>query len=731
MTVTDKISFRFRMEDERFARRLYADWERFFRQCVIGILDEFFSSRDSRDTCMEIEMLNLELGGISQTDFYEEFPQRLREALERAVPPGLHASDLQGAPRPGNTERTKAFAQEKRRENLLHYLEYGFCLPEWEGLGFDPEEELGRLDDRKTLERLLVLVTKNPNASERFFVRAQDELPAAMLPVLLLSPVPGHGGKQRYIATALERTPHAVLRFIRETKETGCVEQTALLLENSLVRQIMNIETENHAEIDLPEYWYRLYGWLLEYYPFNGVPLFGDKHHFRQHLNRSLLSFIRRRYYPSYLSKEELTVQFLTEVFGAEHGFAVLEVIYRNQPLNPDGSPASGDSSVREIYYMLLRLSFIKPGSPAEAVAGPGAGRENRTEGSAAGERLPEDIRDDADERQLGELLSLFRSPAVSDTRKSQLLRRYARWQPALLWRLIRYATADDAAGRTAGRIPFRQWGEWMGAEAGLELISGISLSVGETLRQANAFLADRHSVPETVLSEALVRFIAGWRPERRYDETGSDVIRRYAACLEQTAAAAGRPEIAQEASEAKAGNADGSPGEKAAVQNSIQEALSREIGTALEMETAVEPSAKAAEPDYIEVPNAGLCLLALWLPRLFDMLGLLEAGADRKRDLRDTEARIRAIFILQRLVTEEQREYKEPVLAFNRLLAGCPFHVPLPRRLELTDREIQAAESMLAGVKANWDKLENTSTSGFQRSFIERPGRLEQREEK
>ena len=67
----------------------------------------------------------------------------------------------------------------------------------------------------------------------------------------------------------------------------------------------MAAETENHAEIDVPEYWYRLYGWLLEYYPFNGVPMFGDKRHFRLHLNRRLLSFIRKRDYHTYLSKAE------------------------------------------------------------------------------------------------------------------------------------------------------------------------------------------------------------------------------------------------------------------------------------------------------------------------------------------------------------------------------------------------------------------------------------------
>ena len=109
----------------------------------------------------------------------------------------------------------------------------------------------------------------------------------------------------------------------------------------------------------------------------------------------------------------------------------------------------------------------------------------------------------------------------------------------------------------------------------------------------------------------------------------------------------------------------------------------------------------------------------------------MLELLSEDRKDLKDMDARIRAIFILQRLVAAEQREYKESDLAFNRLLVACPFNVPIPKNLELTDKEIETVESMLAGVKANWPKMANTSVGGFQRSFIERDGQLEQQEGK
>ncbi|MDU1891981.1 MAG: contractile injection system tape measure protein [Dysgonomonas sp.] len=131
---------------------------------------------------------------------------------------------------------------------------------------------------------------------------------------------------------------------------------------------------------------------------------------------------------------------------------------------------------------------------------------------------------------------------------------------------------------------------------------------------------------------------------------------------------------------------------------------------------------------EYLSISNAGLALLTPWFPRLFDMLGLMN---EEKKDLKDTDARIRAIFIIQQLVTSEDKEYEEHELAFNRMLTGCPFSVPLPRRMELTEQETATIESMLNGVKANWQKIKNTSIQGFQEAFIQRDGELEQQEDK
>lgn len=132
--------------------------------------------------------------------------------------------------------------------------------------------------------------------------------------------------------------------------------------------------------------------------------------------------------------------------------------------------------------------------------------------------------------------------------------------------------------------------------------------------------------------------------------------------------------------------------------------------------------------PILFEVENAGLALLSPWLPLLFSMLGYLN---ESRKDLKDDESRIRAIFLLQYIVYGEEREYRETELVFNRLLVGLPQHIPIPKQLALTDEEKQTADNLLNNIKFSWPKISNISMRAFQYNFIYRIGRLEQQEEK
>ena len=1332
------ISFRFRMADEVFAQQLYAGWDEFCRTCFTDILEEYLGRYDTKDSYIEIDTLELNIGAIPQESFYEEFPKRVRAELEKV----LLSASVQNA---SSTE-----SKGKRLENLIHYLRHGFCLPGWDMLEFHLFEELMLFKDSEALvvlcfseqycferltrqldgwqlnivlthwlavkrhdeERNLILqkwalrspgalrmltdiVAENRILSERIAVLIDNEGAGEWHLILswLTSTTLGHYEKQRYFAVVLEIRPLMVLRFIRETSDEGDVKRLALLLESESVRRIMVAETESHAEVDVPEYWHHLYLWLIQHYPFNGVAMFGDKRHFVQHLHERFLFFIRKRSASTYLSKTDLTIRFLLEVFGADYYLDVLSVLYHNQPLNDDGSPVSSDYYSREIYYMLLRLSLIKvaDGSSSgisidgaddvpsdevyeligsfedwltgsalaasekrillrrlvkeqpqlvlrwlqsvgsdkvlplfielvcaedifalvaavsyqdfvllsasmqslaeeksyvswmqsvdidrlekayinavfawlasgSAVRGTELIREvlgylysvviqgsevviwdvNRldettsaavsevwvvlakklvidisdnekdvatisidnditvavsrlrsilenktlpvtakkrlllrwidayrddvsilfkaiyeagmltsvillsdeyvlryliirmaglvTVGSSSSafvlfvDRMTMNVRDLASavsasveevwERIIVQLVALRNHPytaidatislidavgnhtattdafrhiirlyevsaadvspddsltllmlrvkeqislrgrtgaddgdlnvvrmafehslndnknvlawlksslhsitlkqkvvkqfatsepqafmsllqmslnedtlaawssvveistlvsviakvnriladnihltvlaiqryasewkislggypsvedsltkallrfflehlargnglperdvfvktfttywrevitgrkevddtdiqvwnvietrivsvlkiavadtldnenktdetssisseteargdelssarlkkmsraeivripearflmlyesdfdilaiwlsssEVSDTVKIRLLQRYTRWQQKVFWNFIGYVYAK-------GAFDVMSFGAWLGIEDWLMLVAGVSYSWAETLRQAVGILAKREIVSTDILSAAFALFIARRRKDDWYRYDTVAVIKDYVASLKDIA------------------DKYGKIGEVDEIEKIFADVVA-ELHTSDEEASEIE---EAMQPEYISVMNAGLCLLTPWIIRLFGMLDLL---TEDKKDLKDMDARIRAIFILQRLVTAEQREYKESDLAFNRLLVACPFNVPLPKRLELTDKEVETVESMLAGVKANWPKMENTSIGGFQRSFIEREGQLEQRENK
>lgn len=399
------ILFRFKMADEVFAQRLYAGWDEFCRACFTDILEEYLSRYDTKDSYVEIDTLELNIGSIPQESFYEEFPRRVRAELEKILLPASVNS----------TSSTDS--KGKRLDNLIHYLRYGFCLPGWDMQEFDLFEELMLFKDYEAIvglcfsekycferltrqldgwqfnmvlthwlaverhdeERNLILqkwalrspeslhmltdiVTENRILSERIAVLIGNGGAGEWHLMLswLTSTTLGHYEKQRYFAVVLETRPLMVLRFIRETSDEGNVKRLALLLETESVRRIMVAETESHAEVDVSEYWHHLYLWLIIHYPFNGVAMFGDKRHFVLHLHERFLFFIRKRSAATYLSKTDLTIRFLLEVFGVDYYLDVLNILYHNQPLNEDGSPVSTDYYNREIYYMLLRLSLIK-----------------------------------------------------------------------------------------------------------------------------------------------------------------------------------------------------------------------------------------------------------------------------------------------------------------------------------------------------------------------------------
>ena len=137
----------------------------------------------------------------------------------------------------------------------------------------------------------------------------------------------------------------------------------------------------------------------------------------------------------------------------------------------------------------------------------------------------------------------------------------------------------------------------------------------------------------------------------------------------------------------------------------------------------ASEPGDTDDDPlprEDIYIANAGMVLLAPYLPRLFERLGFTDHGEFKTRLVAE-----RAVHCLQYLVNSNLNS-PEYQLVLNKLLCGVKPGLPICRSIELSADERLQLEGLLKAVKQHWKALENTSIDGLRESFLRRNGRLQ-----
>ncbi|MDX1997099.1 MAG: contractile injection system tape measure protein [Thermoanaerobaculia bacterium] len=141
-------------------------------------------------------------------------------------------------------------------------------------------------------------------------------------------------------------------------------------------------------------------------------------------------------------------------------------------------------------------------------------------------------------------------------------------------------------------------------------------------------------------------------------------------------------------------------------------------------------PPAAGREEPAIYVANAGLVLLAPFLPRFFERLGLLvtlppeTADARPRVRFRDPEALSRGVHLLQYLV-DGRLATPEPALVLNKLLCGAEPATPVDPEITAGDDELAIGDSLLGAVIAQWPAIAGTSVAGLRETFFVREGRL------
>ncbi|MBC7875467.1 MAG: hypothetical protein H7Y01_15810 [Ferruginibacter sp.] len=122
-----------------------------------------------------------------------------------------------------------------------------------------------------------------------------------------------------------------------------------------------------------------------------------------------------------------------------------------------------------------------------------------------------------------------------------------------------------------------------------------------------------------------------------------------------------------------------------------------------------------------IYISNAGLVLLAPFLPRLFENLGIVQNGQFNSKDL--------ALAMLQWLVTGDEH-YAEYDLVLPKILCGMEPEenvIIIPGLPEIFKTE---GEALLGSVIEHWSILQRTSVDGLRQSFLQREGKLGMNEE-
>lgn len=131
----------------------------------------------------------------------------------------------------------------------------------------------------------------------------------------------------------------------------------------------------------------------------------------------------------------------------------------------------------------------------------------------------------------------------------------------------------------------------------------------------------------------------------------------------------------------------------------------------------------KASLPENLFIDNAGIILLGTFLPRLFDMLGLLEDQSFK----READQQ-RAIQVLHYLTSGEENppEYITPLL---KVLCGIELNKPLQEGLLLTTTDKEECALFLESIIAHAPVLNEMSIDGFRGTFLLRNGILSSRD--
>jgi hypothetical protein len=137
------------------------------------------------------------------------------------------------------------------------------------------------------------------------------------------------------------------------------------------------------------------------------------------------------------------------------------------------------------------------------------------------------------------------------------------------------------------------------------------------------------------------------------------------------------------------------------------------------DLEKKKDDSETNVDEEGIFVVYAGVVLIHTFLTSLFKRLQLL-----KESNFTDKEDQQKAIYLLHYLVTGTVGA-EEHELVVPKVLCEWPISLPVEKNIEITQDELDEADSMLQAAVEQWPVLKNTSISGLREGFLQRNGKI------
>ncbi|OQP62408.1 hypothetical protein A3860_29055 [Niastella vici] len=139
--------------------------------------------------------------------------------------------------------------------------------------------------------------------------------------------------------------------------------------------------------------------------------------------------------------------------------------------------------------------------------------------------------------------------------------------------------------------------------------------------------------------------------------------------------------------------------------------------GKSKEEEAVLTADSFTIKQEGIYIQNAGLIIVASFLPALFNKLDVFDGSAITDMN--------RAVCLVQYLASGRER-IAEFELGLAKILCGLETDTPVDTNIRLTKTEKQEIHALLLSVIDYWEALKDTSPEGIQHSFLQRRGKLQ-----